>query len=140
MEQKLSTLIFNAAVEVHQQLGGPGLLESIYESALCYELSVLGLQVQRQIPIPVLYKNTPIREPLYLDLLVEKTVIIEVKATARDFPFYQAQLQSHLRLLQIQFGMLVNFGKTNLKDGISHVINPLYQNILLSTTQEKTPI
>ncbi len=124
MENKLSSQIYEAALEVHLHLGGPGLLESIYESALCHELTLRGLQSQRQIPIPVMYKNTTVREPLFLDILVENKLIIEVKATGKDFPFYQAQLLSHLRLANIPFGMLINFGKENIREGISHIVNP----------------
>ncbi len=124
MENKLSSQIYEAALEVHLHLGCPGLLESIYESALCHELTLRGLQSQRQIPIPVMYKNTTVREPLFLDILVENKLIIEVKATGKDFPFYQAQLLSHLRLANIPFGMLINFGKENIREGISHIVNP----------------
>lgn len=123
MDNKLSSQIIAAAMEVHTLLGGPGLLETIYEAALCHELSLRGLQTQRQLPIPVTYKNTPVREPLFLDILVENRLIIEVKATGRDFPFYQAQLLSHLRLANLPFGMLINFGKPNLKEGICPLVN-----------------
>ena len=125
MENKLSAQIVEAAIEVHTHLGGPGLLESIYEAALCHELSLRGLQTRRQLPIPVTYKNAPVREPLFLDILVENKVIIEVKATGKDFPFYQAQLLSHLRLANLPFGMLINFGKPNIKDSICYLVNPM---------------
>jgi GxxExxY protein len=125
METKLSSLIIEAATEVHDHLGGPGLLESIYEAALCYELSLRGIHTQRQLPIPVTYKNIPVRDPLFLDILVESKIIIEVKATGRDFPFYQAQLLSHLRLSNLPYGMLINFGKTNIKEGICPLVNPM---------------
>lgn len=128
MESKLSTQIIEAAIEVHLHLGGPGLLESIYEAALCHELSLRGIQTQRQLPIPVTYKNCPVRDPLFVDILVENKVVIEVKATGKDFPFYQAQLLSHLRLANLPFGMLINFGKANIKDGISPLVNILSLN------------
>ena len=124
MENKLSSQIIEAAIEVQHHLGGPGLLESIYEAALCHELSLRGLHTQRQLPIPVTYKNTSVREPLFLDILVENKLIIEVKATAKDFPFYQAQLLSHLRLANIPFGMLINFGKPNIRDSVCYIVNP----------------
>ncbi len=126
MENKLSTQIIEAAVEVHQLLGGPGLLESIYESALCYELSLRGLHAQRQIPVPVIYKNIAVRDPLFLDILVEDKVIIEVKASGKDLPFYQAQLLSHLRLANIPFGLLINFGKPSVREGICPVVNSAF--------------
>lgn len=123
MEKKLSDQIIDAAIEVHRHLGGPGLLESIYESALSYELTNQGIENQRQLPIPVRYKNITVREPLYLDILVENKVIIEVKATQKDFPFYQAQLFTHLRLSGIKFGLLINFGKKDIRSGICHLVN-----------------
>jgi GxxExxY protein len=130
MENKLSTQIIEAAVEVHHLLGGPGLLESIYESALCHELSLRGVRTQRQLPIPVMYKNIAVRDPLFLDILVEDKVIIEVKATGKDLPFYQAQLLSHLRLANIPFGMLINFGKSNVKEGICPIVNSSFSKEL----------
>ena len=122
MNQELSDTITQAAIEVHRQLGGPGLLEAIYESALCHELHLRGIKSQRQLPIPVTYKNVAVREPLYLDILVEDKLIIEVKATGKDFPLYQVQLNTYLRLTGMHWGMLINFGKKDVAHGISHVI------------------
>lgn len=123
MVKELGTTITDAAVEVHQQLGGPGLLESIYESALCHELSLRGLQSQRQVPIPVLYKNREVRDPLYLDILVDNKLIIEVKATGIDYPLYKIQLLTYLRLMKIKYGLLINFGKERVKEGVEWVVN-----------------
>jgi GxxExxY protein len=123
MKNDLSQIIIDAAIEVHNQLGGPGLLEGIYETALCHELSLRGLQSQRQLPIPVVYKGVTVREPLYLDILVEKQLIIEVKAYEKDYPFYQAQLLTYLRMTGIKEGLLINFGKEALKEGIRRVFN-----------------
>ena len=81
MENELSNKIIGAAIEVHRTLGGPGLMESIYEEALCHELSMQGLRVQRQLPVKVLYKGMTIKDSLYVDILAENKVIIEVKAT-----------------------------------------------------------
>lgn len=118
MENELLEQIISAAIEVHQHLGGPGLLESIYESALCHELALRKIVWQRQVPIPVLYKGIAVRQPLFVDLLVENQVVIEVKASEKDNPYFQAQLLTHLRLLKIRLGLLINFGKAHLKDGI----------------------
>lgn len=134
MHNDLEQKIIEAAVEVHQNLGGPGLLESIYESALCHELSLKGIRTHRQKPIPVMYKGVEVREPLFLDILVENQIIVEVKASERDFPFYQIQLLTYLRMMGIEKGLLINFGKHYLKDSICHLINPLtvpqYGNLL----------
>ncbi len=124
MDSTLTEKIVEAAVEVHQLLGGPGLLESIYESALCHELGLRGIHTQRQIPIPVIYKSAFVRDPLYLDILVENKLIIEVKATGKDYHIYQIQLATYLRLTKISCGILINFGKEYVKEGISHVLNP----------------
>ena len=80
MENEISYKIIGAAIEVHKVLGGPGLLESVYDSALCHELQLRGMKVQTQLIVPVKYKNTIVRDPLCLDILVENKVIIEVKA------------------------------------------------------------
>jgi GxxExxY protein len=125
MENEISHKIIGAAIEVHRILGGPGLLESIYESSLCHELVLRGLQIQRQLIIPVKYKNTVVREPLCLDILVEKKVIIEVKATEKEHAIYQAQLLTYLRLTGVKLGLLINFGQECVKDGVHRVVNGL---------------
>ncbi len=116
--------ILEAAREVHNTLGGPGLLETVYESALAHELSLHGITSQRQVPVPVLYKSQEVRDPLFLDLIVEEEVIIEIKATGKDYPMYRAQLSTYLRLMGKKTGLLLNFGKATLKEGITHIINP----------------
>jgi GxxExxY protein len=124
MNELLYQTIFDAAIEVHRTLGGPGLLESVYESALCHELSLSGVSTQRQLAVPVMYKNTAVREPLFLDILVENQLIIEVKATGKDYPIYQVQLETYLRLTGIPHGLLINFGKTHMEEGICKVQCP----------------
>lgn len=122
-ENPLANQIVEAALEVHAVLGGPGLLETVYESALSHELFLRGLQNQRQIPIPVKYKNTEVRTPLFLDIIVENQVILEIKATAQDYPFYHAQLMTHLKLANVKLGLLINFGKKDLRDGLHYMVN-----------------
>lgn len=125
MDSEIYQQIFDAAVEVHNHLGGPGLLETVYESALCHELSLRGLRTKRQIPIPVTYKNSEVRDPLFLDILVDNKVIIEVKATSKIYPFHHAQLLTYLRLAQIESGLLINFGNTDIREAIFQITNPL---------------
>ena len=125
MSETLSQKILSAAMEVHTLLGGPGLLESVYESALYHELTLRGLCCQRQVSIPVVYKGKEIRKPFFLDLLVEKQIVIEVKALEIDTPYYRAQLFTHMRLLNLPYGLLINFGKERLKDGILPVVNEM---------------
>ena len=123
MENELSHQIIGASIEVHRILGGPGLLESIYESALCHELKLRGLHIRRQMPVQVIYKGITIRDPLFIDVLVEDKVLIEVKATEKNHPIYETQILTYLRLTGIKLGLLVNFGAPVIKDGISRVIN-----------------
>ena len=123
IDNPLAGQIVEAATEVYSILGGPGLLENVYESALSHELSLRGIQNQRQIPIPVRYKNSEVRTPFFLDLLVENQIIIEIKATPQDYPFYHAQLMTHLKFANLSLGLLINFGKKDLKDGFHYMTN-----------------
>ena len=122
-EDDISHQIIGASIEVHRTLGGPGLLESIYESALCHELVLRGLRIQRQKPVQVVYKGVAIREPLFIDILVEDKVLVEVKATEKNHPIYETQVLKYLRLTGIKLGLLVNFGAPYVKDGVSRIIN-----------------
>lgn len=125
MENELSHKIIGAAIEVHRILGGPGLLESIYEAALCQELILRGMQIQRQLPVQVTYKGIIIKDPLYIDILVNNKVIIEVKATEKNHPIYETQVLTYLRLTGIKLGLLINFGNRHVKDGIGRIVNGL---------------
>jgi GxxExxY protein len=123
IEDDISHQIIGAAIEVHRTLGGPGLLESIYESALCHELVLRGLYIQRQKPVQVVYKGVAIGESLFIDILVEDKVLVEVKATEKNHPIYETQVLTYLRLTGIKLGLLVNFGAPYVKDGVSRIIN-----------------
>lgn len=123
VENPLSYKIIGAAIEVHRTLGGPGLLESIYESALCHELKLQGLNVRSQVPVDVCYKGIKIRDPLFIDILVEDRIIIEVKATEKDHPIHDVQLLTYLRLTGLRLGLVINFGAKHVKEGIKRVIN-----------------
>jgi GxxExxY protein len=111
MENEISHKIIGAAIEAHKILGGPGLLEGVYESCLCQELLLRGLKVERQLAVPVSYKGTTVREPLYIDILVQGLVIVEVKAVEKLHPIYQVQLLTYLRLTGRKLGLLINFGQ-----------------------------
>jgi GxxExxY protein len=125
MEDEVSFAIIGSAIEVHRALGGPGLLESIYESCLAHELEHRGFQIQRQLAVPVKYKGAEVRDPLVLDILVQGQVIVEVKATEKEHPIHQVQLLTYLRLTGKKLGLLINFGQARVKDGISRVVNTL---------------
>lgn len=117
--------IIGAAVEVHRELGGPGMLEEIYESAMVYELRLRGLSVEQQVAVPVMYKGHNIKKPHYLDLLVEGRVIVELKAVDKSSKLFESQLLTYLRLSQLNVGLLINFGETQVRHGIRRVINGL---------------
>src|SRR5690349_14560362 len=122
-EDEISRHIVDAAIEVHRVLGGPGLLESVYEEALVFELHSRGLQVKRQIEVPITYKDRRLANPLRLDLLVADKVIIEVKATAVYNKIFESQALTYLRLMSLKLGLVINFGEKLVKDGIHRVVN-----------------
>jgi GxxExxY protein len=125
MENDISQKIIGAAIEVHRMLGGPGLLESIYQSALSYELQLRGLQIKTQLIVPIKYKNRVVKDPLCLDILVENKVIVEVNATEKEHAIHHAQLLTYLRLTGIKLGLLINFGQESVKNGIHRIVNGL---------------
>jgi len=125
IENVLASEIIDAAIEVHRSLGGPGLLESLYEEALYHELKLRNISVQAQVYIPVMYKGCPLKNPMRLDLLVGGKVIIEVKATEQEHPVHKAQVLTYLRLTKLKLGLLLNFGQKFLCDGIDRVVNDL---------------
>jgi GxxExxY protein len=121
-EDMLTHEIIAAAIEVHRELG-PGLLESAYEQCLCYELSLRGLKFQRQVDLPVVYKGVRLDCGYRMDIVVEDSVIVEIK-TLNDFhPIHEAQLLTHLKLYHRHVGLLLNFNVPVLKDGIKRIVN-----------------
>ena len=110
------------AYTVHSLLG-PGLLESVYEKALMYELTQKGFRVERQVPIKVLYKGIELGEVYRIDLLVDGKVIIEIKSVGELSPVHFKQLMTYLKLQNLRYGYLINFDVTMLKDGIHRVLN-----------------
>lgn len=125
IENVLAMQVIDAAIEVHRTLGGPGLLESLYEEALYQELRLRDISVQAQVQIPVIYKGCTLRNPMRLDLLVDGKVIIEVKATEQELAVHKAQVLTYLRLTGLKLGLLLNFGQKLLGDGIERVVNDL---------------
>ena len=121
----ISGAIVDSAIEVHRELGGPGLLESVYEEALAAELSERGFQVERQKIVPVIYKGRRLSSHLRLDILVEKAVIVECKAVSINNPIFEAQALTYLRLLDLKLALVINFGKRRVIDGVRRVVNGL---------------
>ena len=114
---QLTEKIIGCAIEVHKKLG-PGLLESAYEECLSYELKSVGLAIERQVPIPVVYKDIKLECGYRIDVLVEKTVIIELKAIETLAPVHEAQILTYMKFANKTMGLLINFNVTLLKNGI----------------------
>ncbi len=121
LESEITDLIIGKAIVVHSTLG-PGLLESVYEACLAYELSEAGLRVERQKALPVRYKNISLDDGLRMDLLVENRIILELKCVDTILPVHEAQLQTYLKLSGLRVGLLMNFYTKYLKDGIRRII------------------
>ncbi len=117
---KITERIIGCAIEVHRYLG-PGLLESIYENALCYEFDSNNIQYEKQVAIPIFYKGYKLGD-YRLDILVEDEVIIEIKAVDRTDPVFKAQLLSYLKVTGKKIGLLINFNVPVLKNGIKRII------------------
>ena len=117
---KITERIIGCAIEVHRVLG-PGLFETTYESALCIELELNGLEFVRQAPVPILYKERVVGD-YRLDLLVEDQVVVEVKAVERFDPIFEAQVLTYLRGTGKRVGLLINFNSRLLKDGVKRFI------------------
>ena len=118
----LSNEIIGAAIEVHRTLG-PGLLESVYETCLFHELRLKGIPCERQVPVPVQYKGIRLDCGHQLDLLVDKQVIVELKAVDVLKPIHEAQLLTYLRLTNLWLGLLENFNVPVLRNGIKRLVN-----------------
>ena len=120
--EEIAKIIVNSAFKVHKNLG-PGLLERVYEVCLAYEINKAGLVVQSQIDVPIVYDGVILKEKLRLDLIVENSVIIEVKAVEIVNPVWQAQIISHLKLTNNSLGFLINSNVPLIKSGIKRFIN-----------------
>jgi GxxExxY protein len=119
--EEIAKKIVHSAYKVHKELG-PGLLERIYEICLCHELQKLGVQVKRQVDIPVVYDGIVFQEGLRLDLLVEDEIICELKAVDLVNPVWEAQVLSHLKLMGKRLGFLINFNVVNIGSGIKRFV------------------
>lgn len=120
-ENELTYQIRGAIWDVYNDLG-PGLLESVYEEALCYELEQRGLKVERQQQVPVIYKGNVLNTDLRVDIMVEDMVIVELKSVEELKPVFFKQTKTYLKLMNKRIGLLVNFGEYDMKDGIHRVI------------------
>jgi GxxExxY protein len=123
-ENEISRVVLDAAIAVHKELG-PGLLESVYEIVLAYELQQRGLSVNRQVPIAIRYKEMFFDEAFRADIVVDKKVIVELKSVEQVSEAHKKQVQTYLRLTGCKLGFLLNFGEALMKRGILRVVNGL---------------
>ena len=128
-ENEIAKIIVDAAIEVHRELGGPGLLEDVYEEALAEELRLRGLKVERQLPVRITYKGRILSKPLRLDMKVEGLVLVDNKAVTEWNPIFEAQMQTYLRLTGLKLGLVINFGEQLVKNGIRRVVNGLPEDL-----------
>ena len=121
---QLSSKIIQAAIAVHKELG-PGLLESVYQSCILIELEKLGIEAQSQVALPIIYRGQKLNgQGFRMDLLVEDTVVVELKSVKKVEAVHKKQLLTYLRLANRRIGLLINFNVCMLRDGISRILNP----------------
>lgn len=123
-ENEIAKIIVDIAYNIHVDLG-PGLLESVYETVMAYELGQHGLQFTRQQAIPILYKNILLEEGFRADLIIENKVIVELKSVENISPVHTKQLLTYLRLTNKKLGLLINFNTELIKHGINRIVNKL---------------
>jgi GxxExxY protein len=123
-ENEISYKIIGASLELHKNLG-PGLLESVYENALAFDLREIGFNVKQQVPMPFVYKEVKMEVGYRIDLLINDRVLIEVKSVEQLVPVHYAQTLTYLKLSGLKLGLLINFNTKILKEGIHRLVNNL---------------
>ena len=123
-ENDIGTQVIEAAINIHRELG-PGLLETVYEVILARQLFDLGLKLDRQVSVPIIYKGIRFDEGFRADMIVENMVLLELKSVERVLPAHKKQVQTYLRLTGLKLGYLLNFGEAVLKSGITRCVNGL---------------
>jgi len=126
-ENEIAKIVVDAAYKIHTTLG-PGLLESVYLTILRYELEKRGLKVKWEVPLPVIYDGIQFAEGYRIDILVEDKVILELKSVEMILPVHKKQLLTYLRLADKKLGLLINFGESTIKQGITRLVNGLPEN------------
>jgi GxxExxY protein len=117
----LSERVIGLAIDVHRQLG-PGLLESAYEECLCFELEQSGIAFERQVDLPIVYKQVRLDCGYRMDIVAERELVIEIKSVERLIPIHDAQMLTYLRLSGYKLGLLMNFNSSTLKDGLRRIV------------------
>ncbi len=123
-ENDISKIIVDITFLIYKRLG-PGLLESVYQAVFVYELRLIGLEVQTEVAIPVIWKDMKLDQGFRADIIVNNKVIIELKSVEKLLPVHPKQLRTYLRLTGMRLGMLINFNEDKLTDGIKRVVNGL---------------
>src|SRR5579872_1392352 len=121
VQGELTERVIGLAIEVHKQ-PGPGLLESVYEECLCFELAEAGVPFQRQVRVPIVYRDRLLDEGFRADIVVRDELILEIKSVERLLPVHEAQLLTYLRLTRHKIGLLMNFNMVRLKDGLKRFV------------------
>jgi len=123
-ENELAKIVVDASLKVHRALG-PGLLESVYQSVLAYELRGQGLKVETEVPVPVIYGELKIETAFRADMIVDGRLVIELKSVEQITPVHKKQVLTYLRLTEIKLGLLINFNEELIKNGIHRIVNGL---------------
>ena len=123
-ENELASIVVDVAYHIHRKLG-PGLFESVYQAVLVYELRKRGLQVDFEVPVPVVWDDVRLEVGFRADVIVERKLVVELKSVERVAPVYMKQLLTHLRLTGCRLGLLINFASEFIGDGITRVVNGL---------------
>jgi len=126
-ENEISKIIVDAAIEVHREMGGPGLREDTYEEAMAEELRLRNMTVERQLPVRLTYKGKVLQRPLRLDMKINGLVLIDNKAVTEWNPIFEAQMLTYLRLTGLKLGLVINFGERFVKNGMHRVVNGLQE-------------
>jgi len=121
MAEALTRRVIGLAIEVHRNTGR-GLLESVYDRCLCHELSLAGIPFERQVGIPIQYKGVQLDDGFRADIVVDGTVIVEIKSVAAILPTHEAQLLTYLRMSRVRIGLLLNFNTSRLTDGLRRLV------------------
>ena len=124
----LATVAVNSAFDVHKELG-PGLLESAYEAAFVHELQTRRVHCRRQVPVPVVYKGSPIELGFRAEVVLENKLLVELKAVEEVAPVHKAQVITYLKILNFPLGLLINFNEVLIKHGIQRVLNLSYRTV-----------
>ncbi len=119
--EKIAAEIVDAAVQIHQSLG-PGLLETVYQSCLCYELSSRKIPFKTEVDVPIIYKNVRLDSGFRLDILVDDSIVLELKSVEKIIPIHEAQLLTYLKLTNTRLGFILNFNVPIMKQGTKRMI------------------